>query len=37
MNGPPDDVDLSRVWISVAAQMWRRQPGWLEQAARRPL
>ena len=37
MNGPPDDVDLSRVWISVAAQVWRRQPGWLERAAGRLL
>ena len=37
MNGPPDDVDLSRVWISVAAQVWRRQPGWLERTAGRLL
>jgi hypothetical protein len=37
MNGPPDDVDLSRVWISVAAQVWRRQPGWLERTASRLL
>src|SRR6185369_14445456 len=37
MNGPPDDVDLSRVWISVAAQAWRRQPGWLERTAGRLL
>lgn len=37
MNGPPDDVDLSRVWISVAAQVWRRQPGWLERTAARLL
>jgi hypothetical protein len=37
MNGPPDDVDLSRVWISVAAQVWRRQPGRLERAAARLL
>ena len=37
MNGPPDDVDLSRVWISVAAQVWRRQPGWLERVAGRLL
>jgi len=41
MNGPrndaPDDVDLGRVWISVAAQVWRRQPGWLERAAGRLL
>ena len=37
MNGPPDDVDLGRVWISVAAQVWRRQPGWLERTAARLL
>jgi len=29
-NDAPDDVDLGRVWISVAAQVWRREPGWLE-------
>ena len=33
----PPDVDLGRVWISVAAQAWRRQPGWLERAAGRLL
>src|SRR5213080_1209586 len=37
MNGPPDDVDLGRVWISVAAQVWQRQPGWLERTAGRLL
>jgi hypothetical protein len=41
MNGPqndvPGDVDLGRVWISVAAQVWRRQPGWLERTAGRLL
>ena len=41
MSGPrndtPDDVDLDRVWISVAAQVWRRQPGWLERTAGRLL
>jgi hypothetical protein len=37
MNGLPDDVDLDRVWISVAAQVWRRQPGWLERTAGRLL
>jgi hypothetical protein len=37
MNGPPDDVDLGRVWVSVAAQVWRRQPGWLERTAARLL
>ena len=33
----PDDIDLDRVWISVAAQVWRRQPGWLERTAGRLL
>jgi hypothetical protein len=33
----PDDVDLGRVWISVAAQVWRREPGWLERTAGRLL
>ncbi len=33
----PADVDLGRVWISVATQVWRRQPGWLERAAGRLL
>jgi hypothetical protein len=33
----PDDVDLGRVWISVAAQVWRRQPGALERTAARLL
>ena len=37
MNDLPDDVDLGRVWISVAAQVWRRQPGWLERTAGRLL
>jgi hypothetical protein len=37
MNGAPDDVDLDRVWLSVAAQVWRRQPGWLERTAARLL
>ena len=37
MNDAPDDVDLDRVWISVAAQVWRRQPGWLERTASRLL
>ena len=41
MNGPrndaPDDVDLGRVWISVAAQVWRREPGRLERTAGRLL
>jgi hypothetical protein len=29
----PPDVDLDRVWIAVAAQVWRRRPGWLERLA----
>ena len=37
MNGAPDDVDLDRVWLSVAAQVWCRQPGWLERTAGRLL
>jgi len=37
MSGPPDDVDLGRVWISVAARVWHRQPGWLERTAGRLL
>lgn len=36
-NDAPDDVDLGRVWLSVAAQVWRRQPGWLERTAARLL
>ena len=35
-TGPPD-VDLGRVWLGVAAQVWRREPGWMERAARRLL
>ena len=41
MNGPgndaPSDVDLGRVWTSVAAQVWRREPGRLERSAGRLL
>jgi hypothetical protein len=33
----PPDVDLSRVWTSIAAQVWRRNPRWLERAAGRVL
>jgi hypothetical protein len=33
----PADVDLSRVWLGVAAQVWRREPGGLERLARRLL
>jgi hypothetical protein len=36
-TGGPPDVDLSRVWTGIAAQVWRRQPGWLERAAGRLL
>jgi hypothetical protein len=34
--GPPD-VDLGRVWLGVAAQVWRRQPGRAERLAGRLL
>jgi hypothetical protein len=30
---PPPDVDLDRVWIGVAAQVWRRRPGPVERTA----
>jgi hypothetical protein len=33
----PPDVDLGRVWTSVAAEVWRRRPGPLERAAGRLL
>jgi hypothetical protein len=33
----PGDVDLGRVWIGVAAQVWRRHPGPAERAAGRLL
>jgi hypothetical protein len=33
----PDDVDLDRVWTSVAAEVWRRHPGRLERTATRLL
>ena len=36
-NDAPDDVDLGRVWVSVAAQVWRREPGRLERTASRLL
>ena len=36
--GPaPADVDLDRVWLGVAAQVWRRQPGRAERMAGRLL
>jgi hypothetical protein len=33
----PPDVDLDRVWTRVAAEVWRREPGWLERFAGRLL
>jgi hypothetical protein len=33
----PRDVDLGRVWLRVAAEVWRREPGWLERLAGRLL
>jgi hypothetical protein len=33
----PADVDLTRVWIGVAAQVWHRRPGRLERLATRLL
>jgi hypothetical protein len=33
----PSDVDLDKVWLGVAAQVWRRQPGVLERLAGRLL
>jgi hypothetical protein len=37
-HGPgPGDVDLGRVWLGVAAQVWRRRPGPVERAAGRLL
>jgi hypothetical protein len=33
IGGKPDDVDLSRVWLNVATEVWRRQPSWLERTA----
>jgi hypothetical protein len=33
----PGDVDLGRVWLGVAAEVWRRRPGLLERAAGRLL
>src|ERR1700728_4123346 len=33
-HGPePGDVDLGRVWLGVAAQVWRRRPGPAERLA----
>jgi hypothetical protein len=37
-RGPgPHDVDLDRVWLGVAAQVWRRRPGPAERLAARLL
>ncbi len=37
-RGPgPRDIDLDRVWLGVAAQVWRRRPGPLERLAARLL
>jgi hypothetical protein len=33
----PRDVDLDRVWLGVAAEVWRRRPGQLERLALRLL
>ena len=33
----PSDVDLNRVWVRVAAEVWRREPGRLERLAGRLL
>jgi hypothetical protein len=33
----PGGVDLGRVWTSVAAEVWRRHPGWIERTATRLL
>ena len=37
MNDEEDRVDLDRVWIGVAARVWRRTPGPIERAAGRLL
>jgi hypothetical protein len=36
-DAAPPDVDLDRVWLGVAAQVWLRRPGPVERAARRLL
>jgi hypothetical protein len=33
----PGDVDLRRVWLGVAAEVWRRRPGLVERLAARAL
>jgi len=36
-DNSPGGVDLGRVWTGVAAEVWRRRPGWFERAAGRLL
>ena len=36
-DAAPPDVDLDRVWLGVAEQVWRRRPGPVERAAGRLL
>jgi hypothetical protein len=36
-DAAPADIDLGRVWTGVAAQVWRRDPGWVERLAGRLL
>ena len=36
-DGCPADVDLHRVWLGVAAEVWRRRPGLVERLAGRAL
>jgi hypothetical protein len=37
LPGCPRDVDLRRVWLGVAAEVWRRRPGPVERLAGRAL
>jgi len=36
-DNSPGRVDLGRVWTSIAAEVWRRHPGWIERTAARLL
>jgi hypothetical protein len=36
-SNQPGGVDLTRVWTAVAAEVWRRRPGWVERTAARLL
>ena len=36
-QGQATGVDLDRVWAGVAAEVWRRHPGWIERTAARLL